>query len=111
MNCSRAHHSGPEPWNAAQINDGCDLTRSSGKPKNARLLTHRAKSECLCKELARQVAALLPESNGINPANRMFSRHRWSRPLRTGFCARMCDEFPHESVAILECDNALVLEA
>src|SRR5207237_10860080 len=69
MNSSCSHHSGPESGNATQINDGCDLTRSASKPKNARLLAHRTKSECVCKELARQVVALLPESDGINPTN------------------------------------------
>src|SRR6266550_4069600 len=72
MNSSCSHHSGPEPRNATKINDGCNLTRRSSKPKNARLLPHRAKSECLCQELTRQVAAILPESHGINPANGMF---------------------------------------
>src|SRR5436305_434977 len=111
MNSSRSHHSRPESGNAAKINDGCDLAGSSSKSKNARLLAHRAKSKRLCEELTRQVAAILPESNGINPANGMFSRHRLSRPPWARFGARMRDELAHESVAILESDDALAFKA
>jgi len=111
MNSSRSHHSGPESRNATKIDDGCDIAGRGSKSKNARLLAHRPKSKCLCEKLTGQVAAILPESNGINPANGMLSRNRLSRPLWTRFRARMRNELPHESVAILESDDSFVLEA
>ena len=108
---ARSHDTSPDTRHAAKIDYRSRTAVSTRVPKDASLLAHELKAECIGEKLSSELVGVEPERDRVQATNGVLSGYARCGPSALRIHFRMGNELTHESFVILECNHALVLIA